>query len=67
MTWTYVGHNSDTAKTRPSTFFLNYLMDQKRIQRFKNSSLFEIFFLDINRNNTSYFFERGIGSIHDIH
>ena len=50
----------DTAPIRPEhdlvIFFSNYLMDQKRIQRPKNSSLFGIFFFEISiENSTPYF------------
>ena len=32
------GHKSNTTRAQPSTFFSNYLMDQKRIQMPKNPS-----------------------------
>ena len=60
----------NTARIRPEHnlvfLFSNYLMDQKRIQRPKNSSSFRNFIWGVNRNNTSIF-GRGIGSIHDIY
>ena len=43
------GHDSDMARTQPNTFFFNYLMDQKRIQKPKNSSSFRNFISGVNR------------------